>query len=185
MALLERSIVKFTLVLNFFFRKMLAFDCFRHNRPFSVINVCCSSKYCFSARCALAATACRDIVVFLTKTKFLIIFCSGNFLLIEVLIKISMYIYCFSLYDGWSDCPYWISLIVWYKLSFCVRMCVIFVSFHCQYSFLWSGTYVTRYCGDFWPIVQPQMRDEGDCGAIGGMKIGRGINWIRYWLFRT
>jgi hypothetical protein len=38
----------------------------------------------------------------------------------------------------------------------------------------WGGTYVTRYCGHFWPIVQPQMIDEGDCGAIGGMKIGRG-----------
>jgi hypothetical protein len=40
--------------------------------------------------------------------------------------------------------------------------------------FLWGGIYVTRYCGHFWPIVQPQMIDEGDCGAIGGMKIGRG-----------
>jgi hypothetical protein len=38
----------------------------------------------------------------------------------------------------------------------------------------WGGAYVTRYCGHFWPIVQPQMIDEGDCGAIGGMKIGRG-----------
>jgi hypothetical protein len=38
----------------------------------------------------------------------------------------------------------------------------------------WGGTYVTRYCGHFWPIVQPQMIDEGDCGVIGGMKIGRG-----------
>jgi hypothetical protein len=35
-------------------------------------------------------------------------------------------------------------------------------------------TYVTRYCGHFWPIVQPQMIDVGDCGVIGGMKIGRG-----------
>jgi hypothetical protein len=34
--------------------------------------------------------------------------------------------------------------------------------------FLWGGTYVTRYCGHFWPIVQPQMIDEGDCGAISG-----------------
>jgi hypothetical protein len=40
--------------------------------------------------------------------------------------------------------------------------------------FLWGGTYVTRYCRHFWPIVQPQVIDEGDCGAIGGMKIGRG-----------
>jgi hypothetical protein len=38
----------------------------------------------------------------------------------------------------------------------------------------WGGTYVTRYCGHFWPIVQPQMIDEGDCGAIVGMKIDRG-----------
>jgi hypothetical protein len=36
------------------------------------------------------------------------------------------------------------------------------------------GLYVTRYCGHFWPIVQPQIIDEGDCGVIGGMKIGRG-----------
>jgi hypothetical protein len=34
--------------------------------------------------------------------------------------------------------------------------------------YYWGGTYVTRYCGHFWPIVQPQMIDEGDCGAIGG-----------------
>jgi hypothetical protein len=40
--------------------------------------------------------------------------------------------------------------------------------------FLWGGTYVTRYCGHFWPIVQPQIIDEGDCGVIGGMKFGRG-----------
>jgi hypothetical protein len=33
---------------------------------------------------------------------------------------------------------------------------------------------VPRYCGHFWPIVQPQMIHEDDCGAIGGMKIGRG-----------
>jgi hypothetical protein len=60
--------------------------------------------------------------------------------------------------------------------------------FHCSCSFfpwpeysiinpffcVWGGTYVTRYCGHFWPIVQPQMIDEGDYGAIGGMKIGRG-----------
>jgi hypothetical protein len=43
-----------------------------------------------------------------------------------------------------------------------------------SFFFLWGGTYVTRYCGHFWPIVQPQMIDEGDCGAIGGMKLGRG-----------
>jgi hypothetical protein len=33
---------------------------------------------------------------------------------------------------------------------------------------------VPLYCGHFWPIVQAQMIDEDDCGAIGGMKIGRG-----------
>jgi hypothetical protein len=27
--------------------------------------------------------------------------------------------------------------------------------------FAQPGTYVTRYCGHFWPIVQPQMIDEG------------------------
>jgi hypothetical protein len=42
------------------------------------------------------------------------------------------------------------------------------------FNYWWGGTSVTRYCGHFWPIVQPQMMDEGDCGAIGGMKIGRG-----------
>jgi hypothetical protein len=42
-----------------------------------------------------------------------------------------------------------------------------------------GGTYVTRYCGHFWPIVQPQMIDEGDCGVIGGMKIGRGNRCTR------
>jgi hypothetical protein len=40
--------------------------------------------------------------------------------------------------------------------------------------YYWGGTYVTRYCGHFWPIVQPQMIAEGDCGVIGGMRIGRG-----------
>jgi hypothetical protein len=44
----------------------------------------------------------------------------------------------------------------------------------CTFFFWWGGTYVTRYCGHFWAIVQPQMIDEGDCGEIGGMKIGRG-----------
>jgi hypothetical protein len=31
-----------------------------------------------------------------------------------------------------------------------------------KFFFWWGGTYVTRYCGHFWPIVQPQMIDEGD-----------------------
>jgi hypothetical protein len=44
----------------------------------------------------------------------------------------------------------------------------------------WGGTYVTRYCGHFGPIVQPQMIDEDDCGAIGGMKIGVSqFRWVR------
>jgi hypothetical protein len=30
------------------------------------------------------------------------------------------------------------------------------------------------YCGHFGLLHQPQMIGEGDCGAIGGMKIGRG-----------
>jgi hypothetical protein len=47
-------------------------------------------------------------------------------------------------------------------------------NFELLFFFWWGGTYVTRYYGHFWPIVQPQMKDEGDCGAIGGMEIGRG-----------
>jgi hypothetical protein len=43
-----------------------------------------------------------------------------------------------------------------------------------MFFFSGGGTYVTRYCGHFWPIVEPQMIDEGDYGAIGGMMIGRG-----------
>jgi hypothetical protein len=30
------------------------------------------------------------------------------------------------------------------------------------------------YCSHFGLLYKPQMIDEGDCGAIGGMKIGRG-----------
>jgi hypothetical protein len=30
------------------------------------------------------------------------------------------------------------------------------------------------YCGHFWPIVPAPDDSEGDCGAIGGRKIGRG-----------
>jgi hypothetical protein len=31
------------------------------------------------------------------------------------------------------------------------------------------------HCGHYWPILyQPQMIGDGDCGEIGGMKIGRG-----------
>jgi hypothetical protein len=42
-------------------------------------------------------------------------------------------------------------------------------------SFIASGVELSPlYCGHFWPIVPAQMIGEGDCGAIGGMKIGRG-----------
>jgi hypothetical protein len=38
--------------------------------------------------------------------------------------------------------------------------------------FISSGVGLSAlYCGHFWPIVPAP---EGDCGAIGGMKIGRG-----------
>jgi hypothetical protein len=46
------------------------------------------------------------------------------------------------------------------------------------------GLNVTRYCGHFWPIVQSQMIDEGDCGVIGGISIpwtlmgfGEALRW--------
>jgi hypothetical protein len=38
----------------------------------------------------------------------------------------------------------------------------------------WGVSASTWYCGHFWPIVQPRMIDDGGCGAIGGMRIGRG-----------
>jgi hypothetical protein len=38
----------------------------------------------------------------------------------------------------------------------------------------WGGTKSTRYCGTSGLLHNPQMIDEGDRGAIGGMKIGRG-----------
>jgi hypothetical protein len=48
-----------------------------------------------------------------------------------------------------------------------------------QYSYLLfsiaSGVELSPlYCGHFWPIVPDPDVGEGDCGAIGGMKIGRG-----------
>jgi hypothetical protein len=49
-------------------------------------------------------------------------------------------------------------------------------AFFQQYFFLdffyWGGTKSTRYCGHFGLLYKPQMIDEGDCGAIGGTKIG-------------
>jgi hypothetical protein len=30
------------------------------------------------------------------------------------------------------------------------------------------------YCGHYWPIVPAPDDSDGDCGKIGGMKIGRG-----------
>jgi hypothetical protein len=38
----------------------------------------------------------------------------------------------------------------------------------------WGEAESTWYCGHYLPIVQPRMIDDGDCGAIHGMKIGRG-----------
>jgi hypothetical protein len=63
------------------------------------------------------------------------------------------------------------------EVAYCLRSLFLCTKFRqrvvCVFS-SWGGTYVTRYCGHFWPILQPQMIDEGDCGAIGGMKVGRG-----------
>jgi hypothetical protein len=36
------------------------------------------------------------------------------------------------------------------------------------------GIYSSLVLRPLWPIVQTPMTDEDDCGAIGGMKIGRG-----------
>jgi hypothetical protein len=30
------------------------------------------------------------------------------------------------------------------------------------------------YCGHYWPIVPAQGDSDGDCGEVGGMRIGRG-----------
>jgi hypothetical protein len=46
-----------------------------------------------------------------------------------------------------------------------------------SFIYLWSYLLVGWhfwYCGHYWTIVQPRMIGEGDCGEIGGMKIGRG-----------
>jgi hypothetical protein len=37
----------------------------------------------------------------------------------------------------------------------------------------WGETDSNWYCGDNWPVYQTQMIDDGDCGTLGGMKIGR------------
>jgi hypothetical protein len=46
----------------------------------------------------------------------------------------------------------------------------------------------TRYCGHVWPIVQPQMIDEGDCGmeisrvtdsrVLTSALVGGGLFWF-------
>jgi hypothetical protein len=40
--------------------------------------------------------------------------------------------------------------------------------------FLWGGTKSLGTAATSGLVYKPQMIDEGDCGAIGGMKIGRG-----------
>jgi hypothetical protein len=40
--------------------------------------------------------------------------------------------------------------------------------------FLWGGTKSLGTAATSGLFYKPQMIDEGDCGAIGGMKIGRG-----------
>jgi hypothetical protein len=40
--------------------------------------------------------------------------------------------------------------------------------------FLWGGTKSLGIAAFSRLLYKPQMIDEGDCGAIGGMKIGRG-----------
>jgi hypothetical protein len=39
--------------------------------------------------------------------------------------------------------------------------------------FLWGGTKSLGTAATFGLLYKPQRIDEGDCGAIGGMKIGR------------
>jgi hypothetical protein len=39
---------------------------------------------------------------------------------------------------------------------------------------LWDGTKSLGTAATFGLLYKPQMIDEGDCGAIGGMRIGRG-----------
>jgi hypothetical protein len=41
-------------------------------------------------------------------------------------------------------------------------------------SFLWGGTKSLGTAATSGLLYKPQAIDEGDCGAIGGMKIGRG-----------
>jgi hypothetical protein len=71
-----------------------------------------------------------------------------------------------SCVDSYCSCKTFLFLCV-IQSFFSTCTCIFFY-------YYWGGTYVTRYCGHFWPIVQPQIIDESDCGAIGGMKIVRG-----------
>jgi hypothetical protein len=42
------------------------------------------------------------------------------------------------------------------------------------YYYWWGGTKFLGTVATYGLLYKPQMIDEGDCGAIGGMKIGRG-----------
>jgi hypothetical protein len=42
------------------------------------------------------------------------------------------------------------------------------------YYYWWGGTKSLGTAATSGLLYKPQMIDEGDCGAIGGMKIGRG-----------
>jgi hypothetical protein len=43
------------------------------------------------------------------------------------------------------------------------------------FSFLgWRETESTWYVGHYWPIVPARLIDDDECGAAGGMRIGRG-----------
>jgi hypothetical protein len=43
-----------------------------------------------------------------------------------------------------------------------------------QLLFLVGWDSVSWYCGHYWPIIPAPDDSDGDCGEIGGMKIGRG-----------
>jgi hypothetical protein len=49
----------------------------------------------------------------------------------------------------------------------------------CCYCYWWGENETTWYCGHYWPIVPAPVDNDGDCGATGGMKIGRrnGCTW--------
>jgi hypothetical protein len=44
---------------------------------------------------------------------------------------------------------------------------------------LWGGTKSLGTVATSGLLYKPQMIDDGDCGAIGGMKIGRGTRVLR------